>query len=155
MGGLLVRKGRVIDLPGECSPIQGASYQAISRSRDHRPEQDMSLMGRINLHDSQGSMQMVKQRATDDGSTAMDCGLCVMAMLTGLPYETILADIPNYRATSDHDWMRCLNLLGFQVDQVDENAPPIGHRLYCALHCRARWERNPTRNCCGRIGQDI
>jgi len=41
--------------------------------------------------------------------------------------------MPNYRATSDHDWMRYLNLLGFQVDQVDENAPPSGHRLFCAV----------------------
>ena len=54
-------------------------------------------------------------------------------MLTGLPYEKILADMPNYRATNDHDWMRYLILLGFQVDQVDENDPPAGSRLYCGV----------------------
>jgi hypothetical protein len=29
--------------------------------------------------------------------------------------------------------MRYLNKLGFQVDQVDENAPPVGFRLYCGI----------------------
>jgi hypothetical protein len=29
--------------------------------------------------------------------------------------------------------MRYLNLLGFQVDQVDENAPPSDNCLYCAV----------------------
>jgi hypothetical protein len=29
--------------------------------------------------------------------------------------------------------MRYLNLLGFEVDQVHENAPPAGHRLYCGV----------------------
>ncbi len=63
----------------------------------------------------------------------MDCGLCTLAMLTDLPYEKILADMPEYRVTNDHDWMRYLNLLGFQVDQVDENDPPVGSRLYCGV----------------------
>lgn len=63
----------------------------------------------------------------------MDCGICVIAMLTDLSYEKVLADIPNYRATSNHDWMRYLNLLGYQVDQVDENAAPSGQRLYCGV----------------------
>ena len=76
---------------------------------------------------------MIKQRKTDDGTIAMDCGVCVIAMLADLSYEKVLADIPNYRATSNHDWMRYLNLLGFQVDQVDENAPPSGDRLYCGV----------------------
>jgi len=78
-------------------------------------------------------MKMIKQRPTNDGTPAMDCGVCVIAMLVDLSYEKVLADMPNYRATSDHDWMRYLNLLGFQVDQVDENAPPSGHRLFCAV----------------------
>jgi hypothetical protein len=76
---------------------------------------------------------MVKQKAASDGSVAMDCAVCVIAMLTDLPYEKVLADNPNYRITSDHEWMRYLNLLGFQVDQVDENAPPLGPRLFCAV----------------------
>jgi hypothetical protein len=63
----------------------------------------------------------------------MDCGLCVAAMLTDLPYEKIFADMPQYRLTSDHDWMRYLNLLGFQVDQIDEDDPPVGSRLYCGV----------------------
>jgi hypothetical protein len=78
-------------------------------------------------------MRIVKQRPTGDGSVAMDCGVCVIAMITDLPYEKVVADIPNYRATSNHDWMRYLNLLGFQVDQADENAPPSGQRLYCGV----------------------
>jgi hypothetical protein len=52
-------------------------------------------------------MKITKQRATGDGTVATDCGLCVIAMLT--------------------------DLLGFQVDQVDENAPPLGQRLFCAV----------------------
>jgi hypothetical protein len=54
-------------------------------------------------------------------------------MLTDLPYEQILADIPQYRMTNDYDWMRYLNRLGFQVDQVDENNPPVGSPLYCGV----------------------
>jgi len=34
---------------------------------------------------------MVKQRITGDGTVAMDCGVCVIAMLTDLPYEKVLA----------------------------------------------------------------
>jgi hypothetical protein len=63
----------------------------------------------------------------------MDCGVCVAAMLTDLPYEKILADMPEYRTTNDHDWMRYLNLLGFQADQEDENDPPVGSPLYCGV----------------------
>jgi hypothetical protein len=48
-------------------------------------------------------MKMIKQTKIDDGTVAMDCGVCVIAMLTDLPYEKVLADMPNYRATSDHD----------------------------------------------------
>jgi hypothetical protein len=82
-------------------------------------------------------MKMVKQKATTDGTTAMDCGVCVVAMLTDLPYEKVLSDVPQYRATTDHDWARYLNLLGFQVEQVDENAPPSGRRLYCGVMAKA------------------
>ncbi len=78
-------------------------------------------------------MRMVKQRPTGDGTIAMDCGVCVIAMLTDLPYEKVLADMPNYRTMSNHDWMRYLNLLGFQIDHADENAPPAGFRLYCGI----------------------
>jgi hypothetical protein len=63
----------------------------------------------------------------------MDCGLCTVAMPTNFPYEKILADMPEYKVNNDHDWMRYLNLLGFQVDQVDENDPPVGSRLYCGV----------------------
>jgi len=76
---------------------------------------------------------MVKQRPTSDGTVAMDCAVCVIAILTDLPYEKVLADNPRYRTTSDHDWMRYLNLLGFQVDQVDENTPPFCQLLFCAV----------------------
>jgi hypothetical protein len=76
---------------------------------------------------------MVKQKAASDGRVAMDCAVCAISMLTDLPYKKVLADNPNYRITSDHDWMRYLNLLGFQVDQVDENAPPLGTPLFCAV----------------------
>jgi hypothetical protein len=76
---------------------------------------------------------MVMQRPASDGTVAMDCAVCVIAILTDLPYERVLADNPRYRTTSDHDWMRYLNLLGFQVDQVDENTPPFGQRLFCAV----------------------
>ena len=34
---------------------------------------------------------------------------------------------------SDRYWMRYLELLGFKVDQQDENDPPIGMRLYCGV----------------------
>jgi len=78
-------------------------------------------------------MRMVKQRATTDGTTAMDCGVCTIAILTDLPYEKILVDMPNYRAVNDHDWMRYLNLLGFEVVQVDNNNPPMGLQLYCGV----------------------
>jgi len=46
-------------------------------------------------------------------------------MRTDLPYEKVLADMPDYRATSDHDWMCYLIRLGFEVEQVDENDPPV------------------------------
>ena len=78
-------------------------------------------------------MKLIKQQPTVDGTIAMDCGVCVIAMLTDLPYEKVLADMPNYKATSDFDWMRYLNLLGFEVRQVDENAPPSGQRLFCGV----------------------
>jgi hypothetical protein len=76
---------------------------------------------------------MIKQRPSSDGTTAMDCGLCVVAMLTGLPYEKVLDDKPDFCAINDHDWMRYLNLLGFEVEQVNENDPPLGSRLYCGV----------------------
>lgn len=78
-------------------------------------------------------MKMVKQRLPPDGTTAMDCGVCTVAMLTDLPYEKILADVSEYRTTNDHGWMRYLNLLGFEVDQADEHNPPEGLRLYCGV----------------------
>jgi hypothetical protein len=78
-------------------------------------------------------MKMIKQRPTGDGTIAMDCGVCVIAMLTDLSYEKVLADMPNYRGASTFDWMRYLNLLGFQVDQVDDDTPPRGYRLYCGV----------------------
>jgi len=78
-------------------------------------------------------MRIVKQARTADGAIAMDCGVCVIAMMTDLPYEKILADMPEYRKTTDHNWMRYLNRLGFQVNQVGENAPPLGWRLYCGI----------------------
>ena len=78
-------------------------------------------------------MRMVKQRPQTDGTTAMDCGLCAVAMLTDLPYEKILADVPQYRETTDFDWMRYVNSLGFQVDQVNQNDPPVGSNLYCGV----------------------
>jgi hypothetical protein len=56
-------------------------------------------------------MRMVKQRPITDGTITIDCGVCPVAMLTDLPYEKVLADIPHYRATSHHDWMRYFNLL--------------------------------------------
>jgi len=56
-------------------------------------------------------MRMVKQRPITDGTIAIDCGVCPVAMLTDLPYEKMLADIPHYHATSHHDWMRYFNLL--------------------------------------------
>jgi hypothetical protein len=78
-------------------------------------------------------MRMIKQQPPGDGNVAMDCGVCVIAMLTDLSYEKVLADMPTYRTTSNFDWMRYLNLLGFQVDQVDEHAPPPGEPLYCGV----------------------
>ena len=88
-------------------------------------------------------MKMIKQRPTGDGTIGMDCGVCVVAMLTALSYEKVLADNPNYRGISNHGWMRYLNLLGFQVDQVDENAPPAGHRLYCGIIGNRNGEKIP------------
>jgi len=76
---------------------------------------------------------MVKQRITGDGTVAMDCGVCVIAMLTDLPYEKVLADNPHYRTISDFGWMHYLDLLGFEATQVDENSPPSGHLLYCGI----------------------
>jgi hypothetical protein len=58
------------------------------------------------------SMRMVEQGPITDG-IATDCGVCVIAMLTDLPHQKVLADIPHYRAASNHDWMRYLNLLSF------------------------------------------
>jgi hypothetical protein len=78
-------------------------------------------------------MKMVKQKLTTDGTIAMDCGVCVIAMLTDLSYEKILADVPQYENTTDFAWMCYVNLLGFQVDQVDENDPPLGRRLFCGI----------------------
>ncbi len=34
---------------------------------------------------------MIKQRPTNDGEIAMDCGVCVIAMLVDLSYEKVLA----------------------------------------------------------------
>jgi len=56
-------------------------------------------------------MRMVKQRPITDGTIAIECGVCPVAMLADLPYEKVLADIPHYHATSHHDWMRYFNLL--------------------------------------------
>jgi len=39
-------------------------------------------------------MRMVKQRPITDGTIAIDCGVCPVAMLTDLPYEKMLAWIP-------------------------------------------------------------
>ena len=55
---------------------------------------------------------MVEQGPITDG-IATDCGVCVIAMLTDLPHQKVLADIPHYRAASNHDRMRYLNLLSF------------------------------------------
>jgi hypothetical protein len=82
-------------------------------------------------------MKMVKQKPTTDGTTAMDCGVCVVAMLTDLPYEKILSDVPQYRTTPDYDWARYLSRLGFQVERVDENAPPPGRRHFCVVRGKA------------------
>jgi hypothetical protein len=71
-------------------------------------------------------MKMTKQRPLPNGEVAMDCGVCTIAMLADLPYEKVLADNPNYREISDRQWMCYLQLLGFQVDQQDENDPPRG-----------------------------
>ena len=57
-------------------------------------------------------MRMVEQGPITDG-IATDYGVCVIAMLTDLPHQKVLADIPHHRAASNHDWMRYLNLLGF------------------------------------------
>jgi hypothetical protein len=63
----------------------------------------------------------------------MDCGVCVIAMLTELPYEKILADVPQYENTTDYDWVHYVTLLGFQVERVDGNDPPLGRRLFCGI----------------------
>jgi hypothetical protein len=63
----------------------------------------------------------------------MDCGVCVIAMLTDLPYEKILADVPQFGNTTDFDWMRYVTLFGFQVEQVDANDLPLGRRLFCGI----------------------
>ncbi len=52
-----------------------------------------------------------KAKANHNGTITIDCGVCPVAMLTDLAYEKVLADIPHYRATSHHDWMRYFNLL--------------------------------------------
>ena len=44
-----------------------------------------------------------------------------------------MGDVPGYRLVNDHLWMHYLNLLGFQVDQADENNPPKGVPLYCGI----------------------
>jgi len=48
-------------------------------------------------------------------------------MLTHLPYQKVLADIPHYRATSNHDGcvistFSVFRFLGFWVDQVNRHA---------------------------------
>jgi hypothetical protein len=35
-------------------------------------------------------MKMIKQRPTPDGTIAVDCGVCVIAMLTDLPFNVEL-----------------------------------------------------------------
>jgi hypothetical protein len=86
-------------------------------------------------------MKMIEQRPTDDGTIAMDSSVCVIATVTDLSYRKVRPDIPHYRGTSDQEWMRYLNLLGFQVEQVDENAPPAGHPLYCGVTANANGEQ--------------
>jgi len=93
-------------------------------------ESDLQLGGRLK------TMKMIKQRPLPNGEVAMDCGVCAIAMLTDLPYEKILADNPNYREINDHQGMRYLQLLGFQVNRQNENDPPIGMRLYCGVTAR-------------------
>jgi len=56
-------------------------------------------------------MRMVKQRPITDGTIAIDCGVSRCHVDGDLPYEKVLADIPHYHATSQHDWMRYFNLL--------------------------------------------
>ena len=91
---------------------------------------------------------MVKQRPCTDGTKATDCGLCTIAMLTDLPYEKILADIPNYRAVNDHHWMHYLNLLGFEVKQVDENGSTDGITTLLRCNGCAEWGDHSARGGC-------
>ena len=78
-------------------------------------------------------MRMVKQKPASDGSVALDCAVCVIAMLTDLPYEKVLADNPSYRTTSDHGWMRYLNLLGFQSRRWTKLLRHWARDSFCAI----------------------
>jgi hypothetical protein len=44
-----------------------------------------------------------------------DCGLCVVAMLTDLPYERALADNPEYENTTDQSWIDYIRALGVKI----------------------------------------
>lgn len=76
---------------------------------------------------------MIKQKPLANGEVAMDCGVCTIAMLGDLSYERVLTDNPDYRGMTDRYWMHYLKLLGFQVEEEDENEPPTGMRLYCGV----------------------
>jgi len=86
-------------------------------------------------------MKMIKQRPLPNGQVAMDCGVCTIAMLADLPYEKVLADNPNYKEISDRQWMCYLQILGFQVDQQDENDPPS---------LRSNWAKRCSKYCSRR-----
>jgi len=52
-------------------------------------------------------------------------------MLTGRPYESVLADNPNYENQTDEEWIDYFRTLGFRVRRTALIVP--GHRYFCLV----------------------
>jgi hypothetical protein len=70
-------------------------------------------------------VDLIKQRSP------RDCALCVVAMLTESPYESVLAHNPNYENQTDEGWINYIRTLSFRVRRTTLILP--GHRYFCIV----------------------
>jgi glyoxylase-like metal-dependent hydrolase (beta-lactamase superfamily II) len=70
-------------------------------------------------------VELIKQRSL------RDCALCVVAMLTESPYESVLAHNPNYESQTDEQWIDYIRTLKFRVRRTTLILP--GHRYFCIV----------------------
>jgi hypothetical protein len=70
-------------------------------------------------------VELIKQRSL------RDCAVCVVAMLTESPYESVLAHNPNYESQPDEQWIDYIRTLKFRVRRTTLILP--GHRYFCIV----------------------